>query len=487
MSRHSDETTATYTRFYVGGEWTEAGGSGTVMVRCSATGEDLGSFPSATPADVDGAVDAARRALADPSGWPAWSADERALAMERLADALERRGEKVAHLIAREVGTPIEAARGSSTQYAARLLRFYAGVARALDLESSRPAFAGRTIVRREPAGVVALIVPWNYPVSLACFKLAPALASGSTAVLKPSPETGLDSYLLAEAVAEAGFPPGVINIVPAGRDVGAYLVAHPSVDKVSFTGSTDAGRKVAERCGSLLRPVTLELGGKSAAVVLEDVDLDRFTAHLLGSSFPNNGQTCTASTRILAPRSIFAEVRDAVTEAARAYRVGDPRDTATDIGPLVSAHQRDRVEQYINLGREEGGRVTTGGRRPSGLENGLFVEPTVFVDVDPGMTIVREEIFGPVVVVLPYDGGDDGAVRLANDSPYGLAGTVWSADTGRAVDVARRIDTGVVGINSWDLDIGAPFGGRRQSGLGHELGPEGIDGYLRFKTLFVG
>jgi aldehyde dehydrogenase (NAD+) len=487
MSSLRDRAVPAYTEFYVGGGWTAAEDSNAVTVSCSATGEILGSFPAATEADIDRAVDAAKRALADPSGWSAWSADERALAMERLAVAVERRGEEMAQLIAREVGTPIDVARGSSAQYAARLLRFYAGVARSLDLESSRPALGGYTLVRREPVGVVALIVPWNYPVSLACFKLAPALASGSTAVLKPSPETGLDSYLLADAVAEAGLPAGVINIVPADREVGAYLVAHPGIDKVSFTGSTEAGRTVAARCGSLLRPVTLELGGKSAAVVLDDVALDVFATRLLGSSFPNNGQTCTASTRILAPRSLFPEVRDAVTETARSYRMGDPRDAATEIGPLVSARQRDRVEHYIRVGQDEGGRVTTGGRRPNDLDKGLFVEPTVFIDVNPGMTIVREEIFGPVVVVLPYDGGDDGAIQLANDSTYGLAGTVWSADTQRATDVARRIDTGIVGINSWDLDIGAPFGGRRQSGLGHELGPEGIDGYLRFKTLFVG
>ena len=473
--------------FYIGGEWVEAESSRVTTVTCSATGESLGGYPVATNADVDRAVVAARRGLADPSGWSVWSADERGRAMERLADALERRGEEIAQLIAREVGTPIEAARGSGAQYAARLLRFYAGVARSIDFESTRPAFAGRTLVRREPVGVVALIVPWNYPVSLACFKLAPALAAGCTAVLKPSAETGLDSYLLAEAVAEAGFPPGVINIVPAGREVGAYLVTHPGIDKVSFTGSTEAGRSVAERCGALLRPVTLELGGKSAAVVLDDVALDVFATHLLGSSFPNNGQTCTASTRILAPRSILSDVCDVVTEKARSYRVGDPRDPTTDIGPLVSSRQRDRVEGYIRTGRDEGGRITTGGGRPDDLEVGLFVAPTVFIDVDPGMTIVREEIFGPVVVVLPYDGGDDGAVALANDSTYGLAGTVWSADTQRAIDVARRIDTGTVGINSWDLDVGAPFGGRRHSGLGHELGPEGIDGYLRYKTLFVG
>ncbi|MFL6126010.1 aldehyde dehydrogenase [Actinophytocola sp.] len=486
MSVPSDQATARHSSFLIGGTWTAAEGPDVVTVSCSTTGEALGAFPDATEADIDHAVAAARRALADPSGWSIWSPDERALAMERLAAAVERRGEAMAQLIAREVGTPIEVARGSSAQYAARLLRFYAGVARGLDGESSRPALAGHTLVRREPVGVVALIVPWNYPVSLACFKLAPALASGSTAVLKPSPETGLSSYLLAEAVDEAGLPPGVVNIVPAGREVGAYLVAHPGVDKVSFTGSTDAGRSVAQQCGSLLRPVTLELGGKSAAVVLDDVALDVFADALLGSSFPNNGQTCTASTRILAPRSIFADVCNAVTEKARSYRLGDPRDTTTDIGPLVSARQRDRVEGYIRVGRDEGGRVTAGGGRPDGLDPGLFVEPTVFIDVDPGMTIVAEEIFGPVVVLLPYDGGDDDAVQLANDSTYGLAGTVWSADTGRAIDVARRIDTGIVGINGWDLDIGSPFGGRRQSGLGHELGPEGIDGYLRYKTLFV-
>jgi aldehyde dehydrogenase (NAD+) len=487
MSAAIHEAPGSRTQFYIGGRWVLSTSPAAVVVHCSTTGEVIGRYPDASRADMDAAVAAARHALTDRAGWSAWTADARASAMDALALAIERRVDPMGELIAREVGSPLVVARGASADYSARLLRFYANVARSLVTEAARPALTGHTLVRREPVGVVAMIVPWNYPISLACFKLAPALATGCVAVIKPSPETALDSYLLAEAIEESGFPPGVINIVPADREVGEYLVTHPGVDKVAFTGSTTSGRRIAERCASLLRPVTLELGGKSAAVLLDDVSLIKFTANMLGSSFPNNGQTCTASTRILAPRAIFPDVCDAVVETVAGYRVGDPRDTATEVGPLASARQRDRVEEYIRVGIAEGGRVAIGGGRPPGLEPGLFVSPTVFVDVEPRMTIVREEIFGPVVTVLPYDGGDEAGIALANDSEYGLAGTVWSSDQDRAIDVARQLDTGTVGINFWDLDIGAPFGGRGLSGLGHELGPEAVDAYLQFKSLFVG
>lgn len=487
MSSTTTEFAGRRSQFYINGRWAQPTSPDAIVVHCSATGEVIGEYPDANRADIDAAVAAARDALTDRGGWGAWTKHDRASAMEALALALERRVDPMGELIAREVGSPLDTARGASADYSARLLRFYANVARSLVTEAARPALTGHTLVRREPVGVVAMIVPWNYPISLACFKLAPALACGCVAVIKPSPETALDSYFLAEAIEESGFPPGVINIVPADREVGEYLVTHPGVDKVAFTGSTASGQRIAELCASLLRPVTLELGGKSAAVLLDDVSLTKFTANMLGSSFPNNGQTCTASTRILAPRRIFADVCDAVVETVTRYRVGDPRDSATDVGPLASARQRDRVEKYIRVGIAEGGRVAIGGGRPQGLDSGLFVSPTVFVDVDPGMTIVREEIFGPVVTLLPYDGGDEGGIALANDSEYGLAGTVWSDDQERAIEVARHLDTGTVGINFWDLDIGAPFGGRRFSGLGHELGPEAVDAYLQFKSLFVG
>jgi aldehyde dehydrogenase (NAD+) len=330
----------------------------------------------------------------------------------------------------------------------------------------------------------VAAIVPWNYPQALAAFKLAPALAAGCTVVLKASPETALDALVFAQAAKEAGIPAGVLNVVPGAAEAGAHLVSHPGVDKVSFTGSTAVGRIIGEVCGRLLRPVTLELGGKSAAIILDDADLDATMEGLKSVSLINNGQTCYLGSRILAPRSRYGEVVDALAHLVGGLAVGDPLDMATDIGPVVSARQRERVLGYIEDGKRSGAKLIAGGGVPAGQPRGWFVEPTVFADVDNSARIAQEEIFGPVLAVIPYD-SDDQAIALANDSEFGLAGTVWSTDTDRATEVAREIHTGTVGINDYQLDMGAPFGGVKASGIGRELGPEGLDEFFSLKSIY--
>ncbi|GAA3164746.1 hypothetical protein GCM10020255_049630 [Rhodococcus baikonurensis] len=315
--------------------------------------------------------------------------------------------------------------------------------------------------------------------------KIAPALASGCTVVLKPSPETVLDAFVLAEAAMEADLPAGVLNIVTGGPDIGKYLVAHPGVHKVAFTGSTPAGRHIGATCGQLLRPVSLELGGKSAAVILDDADLDATMAGLATASLINTGQTCYASTRILAPEGRYEEVLDAVTAMVESLPVGDSLDPTTFIGPLVSAGQRERVESFIATGTAEGARITTGGSRPRTLERGWFLEPTVFGNVSANHTIATEEIFGPVLSVIPYT-DEVQAIAIANDSEYGLGGTVWTADFDRGLEIARSVDTGSFGINGYTLDFGAPFGGTKASGIGRELGPEGLAAYFQTKSIFT-
>jgi aldehyde dehydrogenase (NAD+) len=320
-------------------------------------------------------------------------------------------------------------------------------------------------------------------PLFVTSLKLGPALASGSTVVLKPSPETPLDAYLLAEIAQEAGLPAGVLNIVQADREVSEYLVRHPDTDKISFTGSGVAGRKIGAICGEQLKRCTLELGGKSAAIILDDADIESTVAGLMPNAIMNNGEACVAQTRILASRSRYDDVVDAIATAAAAMKVGDPLDPETAVGPMFASRHRDRVEGYIAKGRDEGARVVTGGGRPAGLDKGWYVEPTIFADVDNGMTIAQEEIFGPVVAVIPYDGEDE-AVAIANDSTYGLSGSVWSADPEHARLVARRVRSGNVGVNQSLLDIGGPFGGFKRSGFGREYGIEGIDEYVELQQV---
>ncbi|OBH66774.1 aldehyde dehydrogenase [Mycobacterium colombiense] len=445
----------------------------------AATEAVLGNGANATRGDIDDAVAASRRALDE---WAKTSPDLRAQTLNRLADALEKRAEYTSELSTRETGAPLTYSRLVNGLLPVATLRYYADLIGEFDIEETRPSVAGQTIVRREAVGVVAAIVPWNLPQILATMKLAPALAAGCTVVLKPAPETALDARVFGEAAAESGLPPGVLNVVPGDREAGAYLVRHPGVDKVAFTGSTAAGRLVAEACGGLIRPVTLELGGKSAAIILDDADIDLTMQGLRMASFANNGQLCYANTRILAPRSRYTEIVDALTDMANSLVVGDPLDDTVEMGPLVSSRQRERVLGYIDSGKAQGARLVAGGRVPD--QRGWYVAPTVFADVHNASSIAREEIFGPVLSVIPYE-SDSEAIDIANDSEFGLGGTVWSSDEARACQIARAVETGTIGINHYQVDLGAPFGGIKASGLGRECGPEGLAAYQAIKSIF--
>jgi aldehyde dehydrogenase (NAD+) len=477
-----------YDSLFIGGEWVRPSSGARIDVTSASTEEPIGSVPEGAEADVDAAVAAARRAFDDPHGWSQWEPPARAEALGRLAAELEACAGEMAQRVSAQNGMPISIATMLEGGFPVIVLRYIAGLLDGASFEEERPGFLGGTnIVRREPIGVVGAIVPWNYPQTLAAFKYAPALAAGCTIVMKPSPETVLDAFLLAEAVAAAGIPEGVVSIVPGGRELGAYLVEHRDVDKVAFTGSTAAGRRVAEACGRLLRPVTLELGGKSAAIVLEDADLDlaKIGNDLFAATLVNNGQTCYLGTRVLAPRSRYDEVVDTLAAFASSLPVGDALDPATQIGPMASQTHRDRVEGYVAKGNSDGARLVTGGGRPQDMDRGWFVEPTVFADVDNSSTIAQEEIFGPVLSVIAYGDVDD-AIRIANDSDYGLGGSVWTTDTERGKDVARRVRTGTIGINKYLPDPGAPFGGVKASGIGRELGPNAIGAYQQFKSIYA-
>ena len=469
-------------RLFIGGEWVRPATAAVIDVISPHSEELVGRVPEAKEADVDKAVGAAREAF-DRGPWPRMSGSERADVMARLLMALQSRADTMATTITTEMGSPIMFSNLGQVMAAHMILDTYTNIARTFAFEDVRPGMQGPALVRREPVGVVAAIVPWNVPLFTIMLKLGPALASGSTVVVKPAPETPLDAVLLAEAIIEAQVPAGVINIVPAGREVGEYLVTHPNIDKVSFTGSTAAGRRIGALCGERLRRVTLELGGKSAAIILEDADLGMAVPGLLPAAMMNNGQACVAQTRILAPRKRYNEVVEAFGEAVRAVKTGDPMEPDSFIGPLVAARQRERVEGYIKLGKEEGARLVVGGGRPANMRKGWYVEPTVFADVNNGMRIAREEIFGPVVALIPYADEAD-ALRIANDSDYGLSGSVWTADVDHGVDIARSVRTGTYTVNGFAMEFTAPFGGFKSSGIGRELGVEGLTAYLEPKTI---
>jgi betaine-aldehyde dehydrogenase len=381
------------------------------------------------------------------------------------------------------VGAPYVFSQMGQVFASTMIMDYYVGLAGSYHFEELRQGVMGPALVRREPLGVAGAIVPWNVPLFTTALKLAPAWIAGCTMVLKPAPETPLDAFLLAEACEEIGLPKGVLNIVPAGREVGAHLVRHPDVDKIAFTGSTMAGKQIASAAGETLKRITLELGGKSAAIFLPDADLDVAVPQALGSGFMNNGQACVAQTRILVSRDRYDETVDALAEFTRNQVVGDPMDPSTTIGPLVAERQRERVEGYIAKAQAEGNKVLVGGGRPSSQSTGWFVEPTLVVDVEPKSTIAQEEDFGPVVSVLAYDSPEE-AVRIANDSAYGLSGTVFTADVQAGIEVARQVRTGTYTINSFALEFAGPFGGFKQSGIGRELGPEGLAAYQEAKSI---
>ncbi|KUJ37258.1 aldehyde dehydrogenase [Streptomyces albus subsp. albus] len=473
-----------YGQLFIGGTPVDPLGPGSIEVVSPHSEAVIGRVPHAGAADVDRAVAAARAAF-DEGPWPRMGPDERIAVVTRIKDAVAARHEEIARLISAQNGSPLSWSVLGQGLGAMLVWEAALTVARGAVYEERRAGILGPLLVRREPVGVVAAVVPWNAPQFVAAAKLAPALLAGCPVILKPSPQAPLDSCLLAEIAAEAGLPEGVLSVLPADRETGEYLVGHPGVDKVSFTGSVAAGKRVMEVAARRLTRVTLELGGKSAAVILPDADLDAAVAGIVPNAWMNNGQACVALTRILAPRSHYAEIAERLTAAASALVVGDPLDPATEVGPLVTRSQQQRSLEYIDSGRRDGARVLTGGGRPDSPGTGWYVEPTLFGEVSNTMRIAREEIFGPVICLLPYDTEEE-AVRIADDSEYGLSGSVWTADVERGVELARRIRTGTFSVNTFSLDMLGPFGGFKNSGLGREFGPEGFAAYMEHKTVHL-
>jgi betaine-aldehyde dehydrogenase len=466
---------------YVGGEFIKPSGTDTIDVVSPHSEQVIARVPDGTTADMDRAVEAARAAF--DGEWSKTTPAERGALLSALSLAIQTRMDEFAGIITSENGSPFGFSQMGQVFASTMVLDYYASLAGTFAFEEMRNGIMGPALIRREPVGVAAAIVPWNVPLFTAMLKIAPALLAGCTVVLKPAPETPLDSYLLAECLDEIGLPTGVINIVAAGREVGEHLVRHPGIDKIGFTGSTAAGRKIAAAAGENLKRVTLELGGKSASIFMDDADLSVAVPAALGSGFMNNGQACVAQTRILAPRDRYSEIVEALVEHTRTQIVGDPMDPATTIGPLVAARQRDRVEGYIATAQKEGAKIAVGGGRPSSQSSGWYVEPTIVINVEAKHTIAQEEVFGPVVSVLAYDSPED-AVRIANDSEYGLSGSVFTSDVSAGIDVARQVRTGTYTVNGFALEFAGPFGGYKSSGLGRELGPEGLQAYLESKSI---
>jgi acyl-CoA reductase-like NAD-dependent aldehyde dehydrogenase len=465
-------------RLYINGEWLAAEGKGFIEVVNPATDQAIGRIPAGTAGDVAAAVAAARAALAQ---WSATSPAERAAYLAKLHQGLAARAEELATVISSEVGMPLKLSRLIQAGLPAAVMESCARILSDFPFTER----IGNSLVVKEPVGVVACITPWNYPLHQVVAKVAPALAAGCTVVLKPSEVAPLSAFILAEIAHEAGLPAGVFNLVTGtGEVVGEALASHPEVEMVSFTGSTRAGMRVAELAARTVKRTALELGGKSAAVVLEDADLVAAVKGTVAGCFLNSGQTCSALTRMLVPEDLYDEAAHLAVEAAKGYTVGDPLSERTRLGPLVSERQRERVRDYIRRGIAEGAELLCGGpEAPAGLDSGYFVQPTVFGRVDPAMTIAREEIFGPVLSIITFRDEDD-AVRIANDTPYGLAGAVWSGSEERAKRVARRMRAGQVDINGGAFNILAPFGGCKQSGYGRELGRYGLDEFLTVKAI---
>jgi acyl-CoA reductase-like NAD-dependent aldehyde dehydrogenase len=465
-------------KLYVGGGWVSPAGAGAIAVVNPATEEPIGTVPEGTPEDIDRAVEAASEAF---TTWSETPPDQRAEVLQAIANGLGERAQELAALIAQEVGMPLKL---SHTIQAGLPRMDFASMPQAI-AETRWEEEIGNSIIVREPVGVVGAITPWNYPLHQIAAKVAPALAAGCTIVVKPSEVAPLNAFVLAEVIDQVGVPKGVFNLVTGyGPVVGEALAAHPGVDMISFTGSTRAGRRVSQLAAHTVKKVALELGGKSPNVILEDADFQRAIADGVAKCFLNSGQTCSALTRMLVPRARLSEAEQIAAAAAERFTPGDPFAPETRLGPLVSDTQLERVRGYIRKGLDEGAKLVTGGEEPP-LQQGYFIKPTVFSEVTPEMTVAREEIFGPVLVLMPYDDEED-AVRIANGTDYGLAGGVWSGDEEHAKRVARRIRTGQVEINGGAFNPVAPFGGYKQSGHGRELGRFGLEEFLTVKALQI-
>jgi len=473
-----------YDRLFIGGDWVAPEGSETIAVVSPSTEEVVGRVPEGTEADIDKAVAAARLAF-DRGPWPRMTPAERGAILTKVAEQITAEMNEMAEIITNEMGSPISFSTLGQVLAPTMIFNYYAEMASTFAFDEVRTGLLNpQVLVSKEPVGVVGAIAPWNVPLFIAAAKLAPSLAAGCTVVYKPAPETPFDAFRLAEIFADAGLPKGVLSVIPAGREVSEHLVTHPGVDKISFTGSGVGGKRIGGLCGERLKRCTLELGGKSAAIILDDADLSTTIATLLPNAIMNNGQACVAQTRILAPRARYDEVVDALVAGVRALKVGDPLDPATEVGPVVAERQRTRIEGYLDSGREEGATVAIGGGRPASFTKGWYVEPTVFTNVDNKMKIAQEEIFGPVLAVIPYD-GDDQAVEIANDSNYGLCGSVWTKDNDRGLGIARQVRTGTYMLNApVPIDFATPFGGYKESGVGREFGPEGLESFLEKKSI---
>lgn len=467
-----------FEKLFISGRWGKPSGSQTIDVINPYTEKPCGRVPSGAAGDVQKAVRAARNAF---DGWAATAPLERAAAIEMIAAGIERRKEEFARTISSELGMPIKFAKSIQSELPAAEMRSYAGLLREAELQEQ----VGNSLIIKEPVGVCAFITPWNYPLHQIVGKVAPALAAGCTVVLKPSSQTPLNAFIFAEIIAEVGLPPGVFNLVSgSGREVGEELCRHPDVDLVSFTGSTGAGKRISALAAESVKRVTLELGGKSANIILPDADLAKAVAHGVKSIFLNSGQTCSALARMLVPADRRAEAIAVARNVAAEIAVGDPSDPNTFMGPVVSAKQRETVRSYIRKGIEEGAGLICGGvEPPEHLQQGYFVAPTIFADVANEMTIAKEEIFGPVLCIIPYTDEDE-AVRIANDTIYGLSGAVWAGSQEHALNIARRLRTGQVAINGGRHNILAPFGGYKQSGRGREFGKFGLEEFLEIKSI---
>ncbi|MDE2652605.1 MAG: aldehyde dehydrogenase family protein [Gemmatimonadota bacterium] len=475
------------TRLWIGNEWADADGGRTFATVNPATEEVIGDVSEARAAEIDRAVAAARAAFAD-SGWRRMNPHKRSRLLWKLADLVEANADELGLLETRDNGKPYFEARRIDVPSVAQTLRYYAGLADKVQGDTVPVPGPFLNYTLREPVGVVGAIIPWNFPLSMAAWKVAPALACGNTVVLKPAEQTPLTALRFGELAAEAGFPPGVLNVVPGyGETAGAALVRHPGVAAISFTGSTEVGRIIMREAAATLKKVSLELGGKSPNIVFADADLRTAVKGASMGVFYGKGEVCAAGSRILVESAVHDEFVDGLKSLAGKAAVGDPMAPTTRLGAIVSTEQLDRVMGYIESGRRDGANLVAGGDRVRVNGRGNFVTATVFSDVDPAMTIAREEIFGPVAAVIPFDDVDD-AVAKANDSLYGLAAGVWTRDIGKAHRLAHEIDAGTVWVNTYNQYApGSPFGGYKESGFGRDLGfQSALEKYTHLKSVWV-